>query len=726
MKVTSDGNIELDVDLAVSEASLKALDNYLKKFEDGLLKIQKSSARTWIANLEYLDKEGKKISTSTKLNRKQVLELSSKPTFGSAKKFLVGVEQKRIDDKNKKANDRRIAKEKQAIKDQEKAEKEKKQREDQERKDREKADKERKQREDQERKDKERADIARMKEEEKARKEAEKARKEEEKLQKAEEKEREKERQRQERIKKFNLRQQRGAQFLDFVSQATTGPADSIRAGIAIKQYDLSLLKKQFLEVEDEGSGKFQELKTRIVETQKEIDTLQKKLKKVSNVSQLQKLINTFKRVGFYRIARRFFQVIEQGIGESVKGLAEFSPDVNKTLSSITSSVDKMSASIVLTIYPVIQSVEPLIASIADKVATFAEGVSKASSALRGESRYLKINDEYLKSMVESANNMNASFDKFESLNGKESLYEWGDMNPEEMAEAQKSSYAEFIQTVNNLMKTVESVGNVVWDILVDIGKAIEVILPHLIDFIESVTDIVTKIVVWLDKNELLKPTIYAIGIALATIKITKFVKDLVEVVRVLGGLPKLFKNWNSAMHPLVNTLLAVTSAIATFEILKEAPQWVKWLTLIIAAVTALAVAALVARESISKGLGGAIAAIATGVAFGATLSLIADGVKKSIPVETYATGGMVDRGSLFVAGEAGAELVTTMPSGQTGVTNIAQFRQAMSEALFEWWSDAKYDLPEGSSYGFNGADVARSKSFINEFNRRNSGIKIK
>ena len=33
-------------------------------------------------------------------------------------------------------------------------------------------------------------------------------------------------------------------------------------------------------------------------------------------------------------------------------------------------------------------------------------------------------------------------------------------MNPEEMAEAQKSSYAEFIQTVNNLMKTVESVGN--------------------------------------------------------------------------------------------------------------------------------------------------------------------------------------------------------------------------------------------------------------------------
>lgn len=97
-----------------------------------------------------------------------------------------------------------------------------------------------------------------------------------------------------------------------------------------------------------------------------------------------------------------------------------------------------------------------------------------------------------------------------------------------------------------------------------------------------------------------------------------------------------------------------------------------------------------------------------------------------TIYASQFAEGGKPTQGTLFYAGEAGAELVTTMPSGQTGVTNIAQFRQATVEALYEWWSDAKYDIPEGSTTYLDGAQIARSKSFKNELNRTNSGLNLR
>lgn len=49
--------------------------------------------------------------------------------------------------------------------------------------------------------------------------------------------------------------------------------------------------------------------------------------------------------------------------------------------------------------------------------------------------------------------------------------------------------------------------------------------------------------------------------------------------------------------------------------------------------------------------------------------------------VEWYASGGLHDlsMGSLFVAGEAGAEIVTNMGSGKTGVTNVEQMEAAVA-----------------------------------------------
>lgn len=65
-------------------------------------------------------------------------------------------------------------------------------------------------------------------------------------------------------------------------------------------------------------------------------------------------------------------------------------------------------------------------------------------------------------------------------------------------------------------------------------------------------------------------------------------------------------------------------------------------------------------------------AAIAGGMAYKGKIQSIAE----------YAEGGMPDKGTLFVAGEAGAEMVYNTPSGQSGVANIQQIQQAMYGAM--------------------------------------------
>lgn len=50
-----------------------------------------------------------------------------------------------------------------------------------------------------------------------------------------------------------------------------------------------------------------------------------------------------------------------------------------------------------------------------------------------------------------------------------------------------------------------------------------------------------------------------------------------------------------------------------------------------------------------------------------------------------FANGGLPDKGTMFVAGEAGAEMVYNMPSGQSGVANVSQMKQAMYQAMVEY-----------------------------------------
>ena len=125
---------------------------------------------------------------------------------------------------------------------------------------------------------------------------------------------------------------------------------------------------------------------------------------------------------------------------------------------------------------------------------------------------------------------------------------------------------------------------------------------------------------------------------------------------------------------------------------------------------------------------------VAAPVMAGITAGALAAGIVMiagtAIAVSQHANGGMFEgTGTLYhQAGEAGAEIVATGSRG-TGVTNIAQFKQAMVEALTEYNAARNY----GDEYGsdivilIDGKEFARTQVTHNaDALRKNYNIELK
>lgn len=106
-----------------------------------------------------------------------------------------------------------------------------------------------------------------------------------------------------------------------------------------------------------------------------------------------------------------------------------------------------------------------------------------------------------------------------------------------------------------------------------------------------------------------------------------------------------------------------------------EMEGWERAITIFVslaAAIGAAAAAFYAFKHNWAMAIGVGAMVAGTGLTIGSTLATITN----------YANGGMPDKGTLFRAGEAGAEIVYNTPSGQSGVANIKQIEQAMYNAL--------------------------------------------
>ena len=512
-------------------------------------------------------------------------------------------------------------------------------------------------------------------------------------------------------------------------AEITGGAKGKAKAELDVLKAKLANFKEQFKTLGETSGPAFDEIKRNAFETQRQIEKLTKKVKP----SQIKKLATTIKRVGFYRIARNIFKTIENGFKEFQSQLVGFGDHINTTVSQTNTAVDKINASFALMLSSLSGLISPILNDIADSFANFANDISKTTAVIKGQNKYLAISKDYWHDMAEEANSLNASFDKFETLSdggtSKGDIFEEIGITEGE-AEAvgatelannlRKIQELDLTKTLRDVYSAVESLWRIAKTIYPSFKKILDVfllILPSLVDFAETVLDVVAKVVLWLDKNNLLIPALLTLGAVLAGIKFVGAIKHIKEM-----GL---------SINRLVGTMGLLVAAFSIFVILKEAPQWTKYLMLVVGGLVAVA-GAILAIKSATRGIAGIVASVGAAITLGATLSLVAKKTANDVP--KMKDGGVLPKGTPFIAGEAGAELVHSMPnSNKTGVTNIEQFTQAMinanyqSSGLFQSLIEAALN---NCGYLFetniDGAAVARSKSFKNELNRTNSGLNLK
>lgn len=436
-------------------------------------------------------------------------------------------------------------------------------------------------------------------------------------------------------------------------------------------------LKQEYLKLSqgpqtDETEKKMSGITEKIDELDKKARDAKKSLQDMADSKKLTgfgKFMNRLKSYLNVRLLRNFFSSIESGLSQSFSTLIKYNEKSNKTMSKITSQFEILSASVVSVVMPVITALEPILTDITKDIAKLAESLSYLIAKLTGSATYLKVNTDYLKELNKESNMF--SFDKFEALNEQ-------DANEDEESGLFKEIN---IEDVDASVKSLSDTLGVILTTLTAIGAI--------------------KFIGWLKDGSLSK----------AIDKLTSPSSGLGKVSLILSGI-SLFL---TGIQLIIDE---IRDAIETWDLKTPAEQVKSILKIVLYGLGSILAAAGALKVAFGQVATGGILIAGGAVAIGATYILDKIGV--------FANGGIADKGDLFIANESGPELVYSGANNSSSIMNIAQVKEAQLEALSTWWAYAKYDLPETANFTLDGEDIARSKSFIAEMNRKNAGLNLR
>ena len=198
------------------------------------------------------------------------------------------------------------------------------------------------------------------------------------------------------------------------------------------------------------------------------------------------------------------------------------------------------------------------------------------------------------------------------------------------------------------------------------------------------------------------------IKLSVALFNVSK--KAILSFINALKSTQPTLLNTTKSITALQMATSALTGALGFLvgdmllsNLGEDARRVVAPIMLAVGAITSLVMAMLALQGVMSWGTALPIITAGIGVAIA--------GVKGMLQVDNYADGGLPDKGTLFRAGEAGAEIVYNTPSGQSGVVNVQQIQSAFNGALNNWWSNAKHDIPQFKEVSKTGIyEVAKSE----------------
>lgn len=396
------------------------------------------------------------------------------------------------------------------------------------------------------------------------------------------------------------------------------------------------VLRQEFTYINEEGKKyKAIAINGELQKTSKAVKDAGKNANKSS--SSFKKLVRSIGRIAFYRTIRKLISETVQSIGDGLGNLRKTDKVLDKSLKQLSQSQTSFNNSLASLIAPLIKTVEPFITKMTDGLARITNKIAEARAALKGETTYTKILTSDTKEwneQLKEAQGYLLSFDKFEVLNTEEEGY----------------------------------TGTIEAEVTMDTGDAQKVI-----DDLNQINDIVI-----------------AIGVSLAALTLVKFAKEV-------GGIITLFKSLATSIGKVTAIAAGLFGIVAgIFSVIqgwKDIMDWDSETTGLqkladVARVlfgTLAAVAGVMAIIKSGTVVGGIAAAIAVVAAIG---SIVAGVGSEQEKLKAYADGGMVPKGTAFVAGEAGAEIVHHGSSG-TGVANVEQIRQAQYLATMDAIQDS-------------------------------------
>ena len=448
-------------------------------------------------------------------------------------------------------------------------------------------------------------------------------------------------------------------------------------------------------------------LKGEIEETAEEQENADKKTKK--HTSSWKKFLNQIKRIAIYRLIRTALRGIVSAIRDTINAFAQVDDNVNDTMSQLTTSLQFIKLGFGSSLLPLLQMIAPIVEQIGY---AFADLGNIISASMSKDGKFTKINTEAWKDyreQVEKTNSALLDFDKFRVLNTQQgSLSDF--LLPNQSVEEFKEEIglAQFgakglaaaiegvSKVISKILETIEKIGQSV------VFKTIVGVIGHIVYGLGQVVGFILDI---LNKSGLIEPILITILGYLVLIKL-ETLNGLGNAIKVAGTKFIAFFQNIQLQGALATTTLqkmqvgfqylgvAILSAFASFALFNsiinafegEGKKVVSIISIVVGSLTALLGVILAIKGGLKGGLAGAIIA---GVGVGAVLAGIMGLSNKAASdisnISLHANGGLPDKGTMFIAGEAGAEMVYNMPSGQSGVANVSQIEQAFYNALIRY-----------------------------------------
>lgn len=396
-----------------------------------------------------------------------------------------------------------------------------------------------------------------------------------------------------------------------------------------------SAVTKQLKEQEKAISNqekKIQKLSS-VKDKQRKKDKKQNKEDK-KNATFLGKFVKSIARIALYRAIRAGLSETVNLFKAGLDNLRASSKEINQDIKQLETSLTSLQNSVASLFVSVLPIIQPMIISVTDSIANAMNRFSESQAVLKGSSKYMKILTSDTKEWKEQVEKATGSLLDFDKfLSLNDTISYTGFVEADVGMTADEADKTK--QSFDGVLDTVTRVRDIlvkVFEILERSWVIVEAIIKDSGDRIENV----------LNKTLVLVDSIASIIEGNWQEGITNFLDGLIDSIPLINQISRMCQD----VQDIIESIGEISFNDAIIKLFKANARFM--------------------LDPLGTGWTG------------------------------FANGGMVEKGTRFIAGEAGAEVVHTSARG-TGVTNIEQFSQAMLQAL------ATYGVARGSDVSFKG-----------------------